>query len=117
MISAKPDEYDKLWYYIGWLNNGNVFLNRRGEALNPNYPSTQAVADYVKSGGVYVDYCGWPMYYDAEGHAFPLVSPWVFRRFLELVGADPNYCLGFAWKPLEPYQPCNPFQGYPYSRG
>lgn len=112
MIAAKPEEYNELWSYISWLNGGNVLLNRQGEALSNKYPSAGAVADYVKSGGVYVDYCGWPMYYGGTRDLG--TDPGRFNEFLRLVGADPSYCLGF--KPSGK-APCNPFSVYPFARG
>jgi peptidoglycan hydrolase-like protein with peptidoglycan-binding domain len=109
MIAAKPAEYDALWSYISWLNGGNVILNRNGEALLRNYASVNDVVMYCRGGGVYVDYCGWPMYYDSAGGS---PSKQRFKDFLAAAGADPNYCLGF-WSQAPALFPS---PGYPYRR-
>lgn len=115
-IAARPYEYDLLWYYIGHVNRGDVFLNRQGEALDDTYPNETAVANYVKSGGVYVDYCGWPMYYGPGGKG---ADGNRFRRFLAAVGADPNYVVAFrTWPGMG--LPCDPLHAiyrFGFNRG
>jgi len=124
-LVAKDNEIWELEGYIGWLNGGNVLINADGEGLSKSKPTWQDVANYCNSGCVYVDYCGWPMYYDRDRR----IRPRQFLDFLSAIGADPNYCLGFAvtplvggtvWVPYFNYSlPCDPISlsHYPYPRG
>lgn len=110
---AKPQEIEALHSYIKDLRGGNIVVNVSGEILPQEYPTYNDVARYCNSGGVYVDYCGWPMFYDRYGQ----VNKSQFRYFLTAIGADPNYWIGF----MEPWtwttMPCDPFYGYKYPRG
>ena len=124
-LVAKDNEIWELEGYIGWLNGGKVLINADGEGLSKSLPTWQDVANYCNSGGVYVDYCGWPMFYNKDRNR----NPRQFLDFLSAIGADPGYCSGFfADGILVPYYnvslPCNPLEhrgwpyyGYPYPRG
>lgn len=105
-IAPDPKLYDELWSYINWLNGGNVFLNRNGEGFSSKYPDPATVAGYCARGGIYVDYCGWPMYYDHQGGN---ANGDRFKQFLSYVGQDPNYCRGFI--PYAWVVPCYPMPG------
>ncbi len=108
-VVPDPGLYDELWSYIRQLNGGNIFLNRNGEGLSSKYPDVAAVLSYCRQGGVYVDYCGWPMYYDGHNGS---PSRNRFKDFLRGAGADPNYLASFV--PWE-FLPC--FQTWPYRYG
>lgn|GEM_PF-7070569 len=108
-IAPDPKLYNDLWYYISWLNGGNVFLNRQGEGFDSKYPDLVAVASYCARGGIYVDYCGWPMYYDHRGGN---ANRNRFKQFISYVGADPNYCDSFT---PQGYPGC--FSAWPYRYG
>jgi len=112
-VAAGSGEYDALWGYISWLNGGNVFLNRQGEGFDIECPDLAAVAGYCARGGVYVDYCGWPMLYDHRGGN---ANADRFRQFLAYAGADPNYCVGFTREAAQQL-PCDPGLGYAFRYG
>ncbi len=94
-ITAKDAELQELASYLRNLNK-NVIINNIGESFPPAFPNAQAVVNYVNAGGVYIDYCGWPMYYEPGN----IADPNRFGRFLSALGADPNYCSGFDVTPL-----------------
>lgn len=68
--NAPPSAYlAHLQTLIQGLNlTGDTVINGAGETLVPGaQPWTpQAVADWVNSGNNWVDWCGWPMYYQAS---------------------------------------------------
>lgn len=57
-----------LWHYLyGWANAGrDVVINGYGSALGPGkyigWTPTN-VAEFIKAGNVFIDWCEWPMFY------------------------------------------------------
>jgi len=94
------------------LSDTNVAINQAAETFSVEYPSMQAVLSFIQAGGIYVDYCGWPMYYPAAISTYPAQgSSSYFGDFLSAMGADRYYCDGF-----DAFQAaCMP--AYPYDRG
>lgn len=63
-----------------------VIFNLGGESLPSNY----GIADVVKfcrAGGVFIDFCGTPMYYNPVNPSYPTSGAQAFRTFLSDTGA------------------------------
>jgi len=92
------------------LSGTNAAINQAAETFPVEYPSMQAVLGFVESGGVYVDYCGWPMFWSPSPNGSWGPAPQLFGQFLTAMGADNFYCDGFD---VSGYG-CS---GYPRDRG
>ena len=95
--NAAPNAtYAALYNLINGQTGKQYFvLNGYGEALGTS-PSrawtprgTDGVAEFVRSGGIFIDYCGWPMYYQnaVDGTQTQLGSGG-FGSFVQGVGYD-----------------------------
>lgn len=94
------------------LSGTNAAINQAAETFSVEYPSMQAVLSFIQGGGVYVDYCGWPMYYPVIVSTYPAQGEaGLFGSFLSAMGADQYYCDGFDTSQAG----CMP--SYPYDRG
>lgn len=114
---AKPSEFNTLESKLKGLKLP-FYINRNGEKLPSKFPSAKDIARYVMSGHVYIDYCGYPMYYSALG-GVPFSR---FPHFLDALGGGRRiYWLAFSPKelpiPVQKSSERNPFAGYPYPRG
>lgn len=106
-------------------NTGPRFyvINGYGEALGPSatrpwtVTGQGSVSDFVRGGGIFVDYTGWPMYnhIDVDG-ATTLLGPAGFQQFAGAIGYD--------WLSAEQFAvPASILYGsfgsdkYPFSRG
>lgn len=79
----------------GVLSGVNAAINQAAETFPVEYDSMDAVLGYVESGGIYVDYCGWPMFWTPSANGSWQPAPRLFGQFLTALGADQYYCDGF----------------------
>jgi len=86
---------DELRALAAALSGTSAAINQAAETFPVEYPSMQAVREFVESGGIYIDYCGWPMYWVPSWFNFRAQSPDMFGSFLTAMGADTFYCDGF----------------------
>jgi hypothetical protein len=89
------------------LSGTDAVINQAAESFSVEYPSMDAVLGFVEAGGIYVDYCGWPMFY---GYGSSIPGAKTFGQFLSSLGADRYYCDGFDTSQ-------GGCAGYPYDRG
>ncbi len=82
--------------------SGAVVINQAAESFSVEYPSVNDILNFIDSGGFYIDYCGWPMFWST------IAYPQQFGLFLSEMGADSAYTNGFA------VSGCS---GYPDDRG
>ncbi len=126
--AATINDYGGLYNALGGsggrqsLTDRYVIINGAGEDIP--YSSQlhkqfdpQIVADFVKGGGVWIDYCGWPMYYTsgAGGGSYgDATGPGGWSSFCENLGygwlADANFT-------VPPEITYNPYSKYPFPRG
>ena len=70
-----------------------VIFNLGGESLpSQGGPKGQGygvndVANFCRAGGVWIDYCGWPMYYNPVNPSYQTSGAQGFRTFLSDIGA------------------------------
>jgi len=111
-FSVYAPTINKLQTLAAALSGTNAAINQAAETFSVEYPNLQSVVSFVKAGGVYVDYCGWPMYYPAIVSTYPTQGVGsYFGNFLSAIGADQYYCDGFDASQAG----CMP--NYPYDRG
>lgn len=65
---APVADYGDLYHALQGASSRYITINGGGEAVGPSAQlgkifTPQIVAEYVKRGGIWVDYCGWPFYY------------------------------------------------------
>lgn len=83
-----------LYAYLSDIQEADIAINICGEGISPEYPDELSIASFVMGGGIYVDWCGWPMYYYSW-------SPWGggsnsrFRSFLDSAGVYSDYVSSF----------------------
>jgi len=120
-VNAAPaSALEALYNYLANQNLPGYFvINGYGEALGPS-PARQwtpeQVAAFVKSGGIWVDYCGWPMYYEtpAPDGFDTAVGGTGWNEFVSALGVPWLQDLSF----LVPTQDQTIYGGsYPYDRG
>lgn len=71
---APASAYEALYNALnGQTGSAYFVVNGYGEALGPSpnrdwspAGQTNGVAEFVRSGSIFVDYCGWPMYYQVS---------------------------------------------------
>ncbi len=68
---APVADYGDLWHGLQGASSRYIVINGGGEAVGPSAQlgkifTPQIVAEYVKRGGIWVDYCGFPFYYLAS---------------------------------------------------
>jgi len=92
-----------------------VILNGYGEALGPSAHATwtpEAVAAWVRAGHLWVDWCGWPMYWQVEQDRLVQLGAAGFARFLRALGLHPQAVAAGFVVPAS-----SNLQGYPSDRG
>ncbi|MDA8118472.1 MAG: hypothetical protein M0Z85_00140 [Gammaproteobacteria bacterium] len=126
--AAAIDDYGSLYNALGGssgrqsLTDRYIIVNGAGEDLP--YSSQlhkqfdpQIVADFVKGGGVWIDYCGWPMYYTsgAGGGSYgDATGSGGWSSFCENLGYGWLASANFTVPPEITY---NPYSKYPFPRG
>ena len=65
---APVSDYGNLYHALQGASNRFIVINGGGEAVGPSAQlgklyTPQIVAEYIKHGGVWVDYCGFPFFY------------------------------------------------------
>lgn len=136
---APVSTYGDLYHALGGsggsqsLTSRYIIINGAGEALaystqlHAQY-SPQVVANHVKQGGIWIDYCGWPMYYQAaaDGQVQHLGSGG-WATFAEAVGfgwlknvafmPGPNAGFGASYPFLRGFRLAESLDGVCYSTG
>jgi len=114
-INAPPSQYlTHLESLIQGLGLGrDVIINGAGESLVPG-PSQawtpETVADFVNSGGVWIEWCGIPMYYQVSvDGAFSTLGVSGFQAFAQKAG--------YPWLDQETWQVPSFGNSFPFSRG
>jgi hypothetical protein len=79
---------------LGWIPT-DICINAAGEGMSAEYPNVENVGSYVLEGGVYVDWCGYPMGYLTQGGAWMDFVSANFFDFLNSIGVSTDYIDGF----------------------
>lgn len=91
--AASAADLEALYNYLNGTLGQDFVINGYGEALGPTearpwtLTGTGSVTEYVQSGGVFIDYCGWPMEYLIAPNGV-ISQPGVngFRTFAQAIG-------------------------------
>lgn len=108
---------------VGLTGSSRAVINGYGEAVGPSSVvawTPQQVAAFVKGGGIWIDLCGWPMYYQVSPTDISQVTTLGAAGFQAFLSAwDSAYwhnvlsTISFA----VPFQLTTPFGTFPDSRG
>lgn len=117
---APTAQLDQLYNYLNHTLGRYFVINGYGDALGPSkgrpwsLTGTGSVTQYVQSGGVFIDYCGWPMSYQiSPAGAVADLGPKGFRTFAK--------ALGWTWLSAASFQSKettgSDHRTYPFPRG
>lgn len=121
---APPSILGDLYNAVAGLTGSHrAVINGYGEAVGPSSVvawTPQQIASFVKGGGIWIDLCGWPMYYQVSPTDVSQVTTLGAAGFQSFLSAwDSAYwhnilgTISFA----VPFQATTPFGTFPDSRG
>jgi hypothetical protein len=95
--TASDDSWGRLYALLAQdslLAGYNILLNENGQVIDRR---PEDLASTLKTGGgrptIWIDYCGWPLYYKAEWWTFGQPIIWESGRFAQFVRAANNRLL------------------------